>query len=182
MLDSEIIALYNQRSEDAIKETDAKYGTYCFAVANNILCSREDSEECLNDAYLSVWNSIPPQNPKSLKLFLAKIVRNLSFNRYKEQRRQKRGGGEIVVVLDELREVADSESDFDKDAFANCMNAFLHELPARERNIFIRRYFYAEGIESIAKRYGTSTANAYAILSRTRKKLKTYLQKEGFYL
>lgn len=182
MQDSEIIALYNERNEAAIKETDAKYGGYAFSVANNILCNREDSEECLNDAYLAVWNSIPPQNPQSLKLFLAKIVRNLSFNRYKAKNRDKRGGGEVELALDELGEIASySESaDFDREKFSVCMNTFLRNISARECNVFIRRYFYAQNIESIARKCGMKADNVYAVLSRTRKKLKAYLQKEGF--
>ena len=102
MEDSQIVALYWQRSPDAIKETENKYGAYCFSIADNILHSKEDAEECVNDTWLKTWNAIPPQRPNKLQLFLAKITRNLSFNRYKAKAAEKRGGGEMPIVLDEL--------------------------------------------------------------------------------
>ena len=105
MDDRQIIELYNQRDENAIKETSDKYRNYCFSIANNILDCKQDSEECINDTWLQTWNSIPPQKPNCLKAFLAKITRNLSLNRYKEKTRDKRGNGEVVLALDEMEEV-----------------------------------------------------------------------------
>ena len=110
MDDSRIIELYWQRNADAIRETDRKYGPYCFAIARNILSSREDSEECVNDTWMAAWNAMPPQKPGRLQMFLAKITRNLSFNRYNAHTAKKRGGGEIALVLDELAECLASES------------------------------------------------------------------------
>ena len=104
MEDSKIVELYWQKNADAIKETDSKYGAYCFAIADNILRNKEDSEECVNDTWLNAWNAMPPQKPTKLQMFLAKITRNLSFNRFNARSAEKRGGGEIVLVLDELAE------------------------------------------------------------------------------
>jgi len=111
MEDIRIVELYWQKNEDAIKESNGKYGAYCFAIANNILHNKEDSEECVNDTWLNAWNAIPPQKPTKLQLFLAKITRNLSFNRFNARFAEKRGGGEITLVLDELAECIASESD-----------------------------------------------------------------------
>ena len=110
MEDSRIVELYWQKNADAIKETDSKYGAYCFAIADNILHNEEDSEECVNDTWLNAWNAMPPQRPTKLRLFLAKITRNLSFNRFQAQGAKKRGGGEINLVLDELAECIAHES------------------------------------------------------------------------
>lgn len=104
MEDSRIVELYWQKNADAIKETNSKYGAYCFAIADNILHNKEDSEECVNDTWLNAWNAMPPQKPTKLQMFLAKITRNLSFNRFNARSAEKRGGGEIVLVLDELAE------------------------------------------------------------------------------
>ena len=107
MEDSQIIELYWQKNTDAISETANKYGAYCFAIAQNILHNTEDSEECVNDTWLHAWNAIPPQRPEAFRMFLAKITRNLSFNRFHVQNAKKRGGGEITLVLEELAEYLD---------------------------------------------------------------------------
>ncbi len=186
MDDKEIIALFESRNENAIEETAKKYGSYCHAIANGILANTQDAEECVNDTWLRTWNSIPPQKPNSLKWFLAKITRNLSFNRYQEKTREKRGGGEIALVLDELDEVIgdsyDMETAFLQKEIRSALNRFLRELPERDADIFIRRYFYVESTEMIAKRYFMRESNVRLILSRTRKKLKEFLKKEGVWV
>lgn len=185
MDDNQIIELYWQRNESAIAETDSKYGAYCFAIANNILKSREDSEECVNDTYLRAWNAMPPQKPTVLRLFLAKITRNHSFNRYNSRSVEKRGGGEITLVLDELSECIASNSSVEGEIEAielgNCIKVFVRALPERECNLFVRRYFFSEPICDIASRYGMNENNVSVILSRTRKKLKKLLIKEGYF-
>lgn len=185
MDDKEIITLFNQKSGDAITETDKKYGAYCYSIAENICRDSRDAEECVNDAYLAVWNSIPPQDPASLKLFLARIVRNLAFNRYNESRAEKRGGGEVALVLDELAECLESrdnvESELDRRALGDLMRGFVKELPKKERQIFVRRYFYTEPLTDIAKLCGMTENSVSVTLHRTRKKLKELLKKEGFY-
>lgn len=182
--DSEIINLYLARDEHAIVQTEQKYGDYCFTIADNILKSREDSEECVNDTWLQTWNTIPPQNPNSLKHYLAKITRNLSITRWREMHREKRGGGEVTLALDEMEEFltgsAEAETEAARAAFADCLNRFLRDLPARECNIFLRRYFYVDTTAQIARKYGIKESGVLVILSRTRAKLRRYLEKEGY--
>ena len=183
--DSQIIELYWQKNTDAIKETDIKYGAYCFTVANNILQNKEDSEECVNDTWLNAWNAMPPKRPNRLQMFLAKITRNLSFNRYHAQTAKKRGGGEIVLVLEELSECLVSESDvessYEGKALGECIRLFVRNLPERDGNVFVRRYFFTESVSAIAKRYGLTENNVMVILSRTRQKLKAHLIKEEYF-
>jgi RNA polymerase sigma-70 factor (ECF subfamily) len=182
--DGKIVELYWQKNENAIKETNRKYGAYCFAIADNILHNKEDSEECVNDTWLNAWNAIPPQKPTKLRLFLAKITRNLSFNRFNARSAEKRGGGEIALVLDELAECLACESDvvseYEVRELGRCIQKFVRTLPERDGNVFVRRYFFTESVAQIAKKYGLTENNVRVILSRTRAKLKTYLIKEGF--
>ena len=102
MEDRQIVELYWQKNADAISETSSKYGAYCFTIADHILNNAEDSEECVNDTWLHAWNAMPPQRPNALRMFLARITRNLSVNRFNARSAEKRGGGEIILVLDEL--------------------------------------------------------------------------------
>ena len=185
MEDSRIVALYWQRDPDAIKETENKYGAYCFSIADNILHSKEDAEECVNDTWLRTWDTIPPQRPNKLQMFLAKITRNLSFNRYKARTAEKRGSGEISLVLDELAECVAGDPTVEQ-AYAakellECIRLFVRALPERDGNVFVRRYFFTESVSEIAKKYALTENHIMVILSRTRKKLKTHLKKEGFY-
>lgn len=184
MDDNAIVELYWQRKDNAIEETDKKYGAYCFAIADNILHSKEDSEECVNDTYLNVWNTVPPERPTKLRCFLAKITRNLSFNRYNSKMSKKRGGGEMPLILDELSECIASKSTTEDEYAARelkkSLNRFVKALPQREGNIFIRRYFFSESVAVISERYALSENNVMVILSRTRKRLREYLIKEGF--
>lgn len=185
MEDSRIVELFWHKNTDVIMEVSSKYGPYCFAVADNILHSSEDSEECVNDTWLHAWNAIPPQKPKQLRAFLAKITRNLAFNRFHERSAEKRGGGEITLVLDELAECLVSESDvestYDAEELGRCIRAFVRTLPEREGNVFVRRCFFTEPVAGIAKRYGLTENNVMVILCRTRRKLKAHLVKEGFF-
>lgn len=183
MKDNQIIELYWSRDENAIRETNQKYGNYCFTVADNILHNREDSDECINDTWLQAWKAMPPQKPARLRIFLAKITRNLSFNRFNARTAQKRGGGEINFVLDELAECIASESDVEDEYAAKelgeCIRKFVRSLSERDGNVFVRRYFFTEPVAEIAHRYNLTGNNVIVILSRTRMKLKTYLIKEG---
>ena len=184
MDDSQIVELYWQKNADAISESAKKYGSYCFAIAEHILRNAEDSEECVNDTWLRAWNAIPPQRPGLLRPFLAKITRNLAFNRFNARNARKRGGGEIALVLDELEEClgggADAESAYEAKELRQCVRRFVRSLPEREGNVLTRRYFFAEPVADIAKRYGLSENNVMVILSRTRRKLKAFLLKEGY--
>ena len=184
MTDEKIIGLYLERSETAIAETDKKYGAYCFRISNNILNCREDSEECVNDTWLKTWDSIPPTLPQRFRLFLAKIVRNLSFNKYKAKHTDKRGNGELELILDELEECIAGKNDVEEFCMAKelqkTLNAFVCSLPEKECNVFVRRYFYSDSIKDISKRYGLSENNIRVMLNRTRNKLKVRLEKEGY--
>ena len=186
MEDNAIISLYFERDEAAITETEKKYGAYCRTIADNILGSSEDTEDCVNDAMLRLWNAIPPQRPVRFRLFLAKIVRNLAFDRYKQKSAEKRGSGEISAVLDELSEcVADTcdiETELQGRALRQLLNEFVAQLPERERRIFLRRYFYADSMETIARELGMRANHCSVLLSRTRKKLHAKLLEEGFHL
>lgn len=183
MTDGQIIDLYWQRDTAAIQETSKKYGAYCFTVANGILNNKEDAEECVNDTWLKAWNAIPPQKPAILQMFLAKITRNLSLDRYLSRTAQKRGGGEIHLVLDELAECLPSSSDvageYERKELGQLVGKYINKLPPRDRIIFLRRYFFTDSIADIATRYHLSENNITVILSRTRKKIKNYLRKEG---
>ena len=184
MDDRQIIELYNNRDEKAISETSLKYGRYCFSIANNILCDHRDSEECVNDTWLGAWNSIPPHKPNNLKLFLGKITRNISFNKYKENNRQKRGGSEVALALDEISEVVADvhgvESEIEERVFMNAVNRFLESLSERDCSIFIRRYFNSDSVKKIALRYGMTETNVSKVLARTREKFRKYLRSEGY--
>lgn len=184
MEDSQIVELYWQKSANAISETANKYGLYCFTIAENILHNTEDSEECVNDTWLGAWNAMPPQRPDVLRVFLAKITRNLAFNRFNARNAEKRGGGEITLVLDELGEClgggTDTEGIYEAKELRQCIRHFVRSLPERDGNVLVRRCFFAEPVADIAKRYGLSENNVMVILSRTRKKLKTHLLKEGY--
>lgn len=185
MDDGNIIELFWQRDETAIAEVDEKYGSYCRTIADNILHSHEDAEECVSDTWLRAWQSIPPQRPMRLRLFLAKITRNLAFDRYRQRTAEKRGGGAMEAVLDELAECvadkSDVETEVDGRALRTCISTFLRSLPYRERSLFLRRYFYAEQVNDIAADNDMSANHVSVILRRTRKKLQQYLAKEGFF-
>lgn len=184
MEDEAIIKLYFARNERAVQETDKKYGRYCFTLADAILHNRQDSEETVSDTYLKAWNAIPPRKPTVLKLFLAKITRNLAFTRWRAYSAQKRGSGELNLVLEELdgciAAPGQVEDHLNGTELAKTIRAFLDSLPEKEQNIFLRRYFFVEESDVIARRYGLKRATVLRTLSRTREKLKAYLIKEGY--
>jgi len=181
--DNIILDLYWARSESAISETAQKYGGYCTKIAMNILQNSEDTEECVNDTYLKTWNAIPPQRPTIFSSFLGKIIRNLSLNKYKEQRAKKRGGYEVVLLLDELEDCVPSgnrvEYEYEAGVIAQTIDRFLHSIDAESRIVFVRRYWYVDSIRSIAARFQMSESKVKSMLFRTRSKLRIYLEKEG---
>ena len=188
MEDSKIIELYNERSETALVQTAAKYGNYCARIAFNVLKSREDSEECVNDAYLRLWNSIPPQRPANLKAYLGRIVRNRAIDMWSAEGAQKRGGGEALLCLDELAECvgegAAALSDGPEEALSYAetvrhINSWLASQEEQKMKIFMRRYWYMDSIRDIAKAYGFSDSKVKTTLFRMREELKAELSKEG---
>lgn len=184
MEDLQIVELYWSRDPQAIAQSQEKYGLYCFWVARRILDSAEDSEECVNDTWVAAWNRIPPHRPDFLRMFLAKITRRLAFNRCKAALAQKRGGGQMPLVLEELEECVagseDVESTFDAKELGNSIRKFVDGLPAREGDVFVRRYFFVEPVQVIAQTYGLTENHVSVILSRVRKKLREHLKKEGY--
>ena len=183
MEDVQIVQLYFDRREQAIEETAVKYGKYLFAIANNILTSNQDAEEAVNDTYLGVWNSIPPHRPHRLSTYLGKITRRISLDKWKANRTQKRGGGEVTLALQELEDcLACTDTPqlrLEQKELTAQINVFLKMLPDTEQKLFIRRYWYLDPVKTIAKEYGFSESKVKSMLSRTRSKLKTHLQKEG---
>lgn len=181
--DTEILDLYWARDEQAITETQKAYGKYCYSIAWNILFCREDSDECVNDTWLRAWNAIPPKRPSRLELFLGTITRNLSLDRWKERHAMKRGNGEMMLALDELAECVPyargTEELVEAAELERLLNDFLHTLPERECNVFLRRYWYVEEYRDIAKRYGMKLNTVKTCLFRTRAKLRSYLEGEG---
>ena len=183
MEDREIIALYWSRQEQALEETNRKYGSYCWTIAYHILRSREDTEECVNDTWLRAWHAIPPNRPAILSAFLGRITRNLSLDRYKAGKTEKRGGGRMILALDELSQCLPDgqnvEQLVEQAELSRLIDRFLRTLPEKERCIFLRRYWYVDTTLEIAQRYKMSEGTVKSTLHRTRQKLKTYLRQEG---
>lgn len=184
MEDNQIIALFLARDEDAIQAAQRQYGAYCAAIANGILGDPGAAEECVNDAWLKCWQSIPPQRPRSLKGYAGRIVRNLALSVRRADAAQKRGGGQVQLALDELSEVASGgetpEGALDRAAFRAALDSFLDALPERNRNLFLRRYWYLDSVEALAKRYSMSRTQVTTTLHRLRQRLRVHLQQEGF--
>ena len=183
MNDERIIELYFTRSEDAISETDKKYGGVCRSTAYGILGSHEDSEECVNDTYMKVWNVIPPQRPAKLGSFVLRILRNLAIDMFKSRKTARNGSGYSAVSFDEIAEflpVSENvESIADRNAVLKAIERFLLTLPRDKRIMFVRRYFYCSKYGDIAKELHTTEGNVTVTLRRIREKLRSYLEKEG---
>ena len=181
--DAAIISLYWRRDAQAIPATAEKYGSYCTAVARNILRDQRDTEECVNDTYLRAWNAMPPHRPAVLSAFLGKITRNLALNRRRKDAAEKRGGGEADAVFEELSQVVSHrdtpESDLDRRELLGAINEFLAALPDTKRRIFVCRYWYFDSAEDIAANFGFSSGKVRSMLHRTRKKLQNHLKEEG---
>lgn len=184
MDDKNIVDLFWQRSEKAIVETDSKYGGYCFSIAYNVLANNEDAEESVSDTYMAAWNKLPPHRPSILATFLGKITLNISISRWRSRSAYKRGGGEIVLALEELDNCVDGTQDIEASSDARelsaCLNRFLDSLPKAERDIFLRRYWFFDPIAAIAESYGFTQSKVTSMLHRMRGKLRKQLEKEGF--
>ena len=186
MEDAQIIALYWARNEDAISETDRKYGPFCHGIAQRILRIREESEECVSDTYLQAWNNIPPQKPNAFRAWLGRITRNLAISRYRKAHAEKRGGGEMAIALEELQTCIPGQSNVEEITESReivaVLDRFLEGLPEKERNIFLRRYWHVNSVKEIAAAYGAEQGQIAAQLFRTRNKLRAALEKEGIVL
>lgn len=181
MEDSEIIGLYWNRDESAIRETDAAYGKKLLCLSQRILSSPEDAGECVNDTYLQTWNSIPPQRPNFLYAFISKICRYISFGRLDWNNAAKRRA-DLISLTEELEQtIPDSRSqqELDSRELGRILSTFVTTLPEDSRLIFLRRYWHLETTEEIARRYGFSQSKVKTQLHRTRAKLYAFLEKEG---
>lgn len=184
MEDSQIIALYWERSEDAISETATKYGSFCHAISYNILSNHEDAGECVNDTYLSAWKLIPPTRPAFLAAFLGKITRHISIDRWRRSSARKRGGGEMVLALEELEECIPDTRDMEKEMEERELEAlirrFLQSISGNDRTIFLKRYWLMASIPEIAAEMRFSVPKVKSSLHRTRKKLHQFLEEENY--
>ena len=184
MEDQQIVELFWNRSEEAISQTQVKYADYCGSIAYQILQSREDSEECVSDTWLRTWDAIPPKKPTSLKAFVGRITRNLSLDRWRARSAEKRGGGEVPLVLEELADCVsqggDPLSELEARRMIQCINGFLRALPEEKCNLFLLRYWYLEPVSQIAARTGLGEKKVKNDLYQIRKKLKQHLEKEEF--
>lgn len=178
-----IVELFLERSEEALLQTDIKYGRYCHRIAFNVLGNDEDSEECVNDAYMRVWGSIPPNEPTSLSSYVGKITRNLALDKLRQKNSGKRGSGEVPVLLDELAECVSGRDELarrqDSAEITEAINSFLEALNPVERGVFMRRYWMMEPIADVAARYDISVSKTTTMLFRLRTKLKKHFMKEG---
>lgn len=185
MEDQEIVELFLARSEQAITQLQGKYGSRLMQIARNILNNRLDAEECVNDAYLAAWNTIPPQKPDPLLTYICHIVRNLSIKRYHANNARKRNS-HYDVALDEIAECIQSnatvEGEYAVNELAGEINRFLSTLSRENRIMFVRRYWFSDSIADIAAMFNTSSKNISLRLLRVRKSLKKYLEKEGIWV
>jgi len=183
--DARIVKLFWERSEDAISETDAKYGKLCRHVAANILADAQDTEECVNDAYLGVWNAIPPRKPDKFSAFICRVTRNLALKKYNAISAAKRNP-DAVISLSELEECISGhdsvESELENKRIENAISNFLWKQDPEKRVIFIRRYWYFDSIDSICKRFGFTQSKVTSMLYHTRQKMREHLESEGIVL
>ena len=184
MTDSQIIALFWERNEDAIQETDAAYGRKLFAISDKILRSRQDAEESVSDTYMRAWETIPPEMPNYFFAYLAKICRNFSLSRLQWNQAAKRNA-DVVSLTQEL-EVCVSDRSYERklegQEIGRVLNRFLDSIPQESRLIFMRRYWYTDSIQEIAARYNISQSKVKTQLHRTRNKLQLFLESEGIYV
>ncbi|MCH5278965.1 MAG: sigma-70 family RNA polymerase sigma factor [Christensenellaceae bacterium] len=185
MEDSQIIGLYFARDEAAISETAKKYGAFCRGIAVNILSVEADAEECVNDAYLQAWNSIPPQRPNRLGAWLGRVVRNNAINLWNKKHRKKRYAGMEQLIM-ELSDCIPSpmtvEREIEEKELTEALNAWLASLPQDDRILFMRRYWNGEMVKELAMEYGVSPNKLAKRMYMLRQNLRTMLVKEGYSL
>jgi len=182
MDDSRIIDLYFSRSEEAIAQTEKKYGSYCYCIAYNILTNKEDAEESVSDTYMTAWRAMPPRRPNVLSAFLGKITRHISIDRWRARSAYRRGGGEITLALEELEDCVAGTKNVEAEVLGKetvrAYIRFLDSLPVTERRVFLLRYWYLESVDSIASKFGFSQSKVKSMLYRTRSRLRQQLEKE----
>ena len=184
MTDGKIVDMLWNRDEGGVALCESKYKKYCMKIAYRILGDLRDSEECVSDAFLAAWNTIPPKRPENLKTYLAKLTRNLSVNRYKAYSAEKRGGGAVDTSMEEIEACLPSrdstEAVVDSIVLTELLDKFLAEIPKEARIMFVRRYWYFSSVRDIAEDLSVSESKVKITLMRTRKKLAEYLEKEWY--
>lgn len=184
--DEQIIELYWQRNENAIQETDKKYGQFLFKIAYNILHDRLDCEECQNDTYLGVWNAIPPTRPIAFPAFITQIMRNIAINRFKEKTSKKRIPSELTVTMDDVNDTLHSndtvEGEYAAEEVGKIINDYVRELSDRQRYIFIDRFYLAEPVETIAKDLSISVPTVYREIEKIKQGLKLHLERNDIFI
>ena len=185
MEDAEIVDLYWQRDQQAIAETDKKYGAYCQHIAYAVCSDRLDAEECVNDTWLRAWGAMPDKRPTVLATFLGKITRNLAINRFQRRTRKKRGGGETELALEELEDcipaALDVERRYELQEFRQAIGRFVSGLSETEQKVFVARYWYLSPVEEIARRLQISSSKTKSMLFRLRNRLRLYLKEEDLW-
>ena len=181
--DKRILLMFNNRDEQALRMTAEQYGGLCQSIARNITKNEQDAEECLNDALLQTWNSIPPAQPKNFCAYLLRIVQNLAIDRFRAGMREKRGGAQSAAALDELAEFLPSsdsvDAEVDRRELLSAITRFLEGLPQKQRGIFIRRYWGCASFSELAEAYHMRSHAVEVSLSRIRQNLREHLRKEG---
>ena len=184
MEDAQIVSLYWQREETAIRETEIKYDRYLTKIAYNILADREDSRESVNDTYLAAWNSIPPHRPGVLSTYLGKMTRRISIDRFRYRTREKRKNSEYEISLSELGDCVSggntTEEAVNVKLLADAIGIWLRLQPENNRNAFVCRYYYLDSVKEVAVSCGITESKCKTVLFRMRQSLKEYLEKEGF--
>lgn len=176
-----IIELFFSRDEQAIRETDRKYGRLCYDIANTILKNAEDADECVNDTYVSLWNQIPPTKPQNFLAYICKITRNISIKKLQYNHAAKRDS-DLLAAMTELDQILPEErleTSVHSREIGKVISTFLENEKPDARAVFIRRYWYMESVDSIAERYSFSVSKVKSILFHSRRRLKEYLKKEG---
>lgn len=182
MEDNQMIERLWERDETALSAVFEKYGRYCSTIARNIICNEQSVEEIVQDTLLKLWEAIPPNRPDNLQAFVGRITRNVALNTVKALDAQKRGGGETVLALDDMRNVSTGnivENLAEQHEVLDAVNDFLRSLPSRKRKILVLKYWHCYRASDISQIVGMSEANVSNILRRQRKKLIEYLRKRG---
>ena len=182
MDDKQIIELYFERNEQAIKETQTKYGAFCHRIAMNVLGIHEDAEECVNDTYYSAWKQIPPTVPEVFKVYLGRITRNLSISRFRAMRAKKRYSS-MEIMLSELNDCVPSSSNVEQTIevmqLSDYISEWLDSLPEEDCALFVRRYWFGDEVQELAKKCGITAAKMAQRMLRLRKSLKAALEQKG---
>ena len=177
--DAEIVELYHARSEEAIAESDRKYGKACYRIAYNILYSHEDAEECVNDTWVAAWNTMPPKWPQSLCGYLGKLTRNISLNRLKSLRREKRDAA-LTVAFEELEDIIPAPDETESAVICGWLDEYLGTLPQLDRQLFVGRYWYNHSVKALARHYGMTANAATKRITRAREGLRDFLIERGY--